>query len=211
MAIYNDEKINKFDILKFFLYFVLVCFTTFAFLYLFGLVPDSFKSNISKYPQEKTEEEKIGIVPSRIVIPKIGADSLIYNPENNDIKTLNKYLGFGAVRYPSSGLIGKGNILIFGHSADIFLNVTNPAFKTFNNISKLERGDIIELYSKDDIFLYRVKSVRSEEASEALIKFDNTEDKLTISTCNTFGQKEDRYIVEATFIGEKTPVIKPSF
>lgn len=202
MREYKGEKINSGDMVKFFFYFILVCSTTFAFLYLFGLVPESLKSNISKYPQKKVEEEKKGFVPTRIVIDEIGVDSLIYTPEDNDIKTLNKYLSYGAVRYPGSGLIGKDNMLIFGHNAEYYRNVTNPSLKVFNGISKLGRGDIIKIYSDKDIFMYRVTEVRESKASEVVVKFDSEGDMLTISTCNTFGEKEDRYIVEAVFSGK---------
>jgi len=154
-------------------------------------------------PTEKAEESlaSIGFVPTRIVIEKIGVDSLVYNPESSDIKTLNKYIAYGAVRYPSSGLIGKGNMFLFGHSADIYSVVNNPAFKTFNGISGLERGDKIKVFSNDKAYVYRVMSVTLVGADKAFVEFGGTENKLTISTCNTFGAKEERNVVEAIYIG----------
>lgn len=200
---YQTNEIKKGDFFKFLLYFFLVCLASFAFLYLFGLVPESLKENIVQYPQKKVEESfvSIGFIPTRIVIEKIGVDSLVYNPESSDIKTLNKYIAYGAVRYPGSGLIGKGNMFIFGHSADIYSVVNNPAYKTFNGIAKLERGDKIKLFSNDKVYIYRVISVALVGADEALVEFGGAENKLTISTCNTFGAKEERYVVEAQYIG----------
>ncbi len=198
---YKDDKMTKGEIVKFFLYFVMVCLVSFAFLYLFGLVPESLKSNIAKYPQKEAEAMFVGVEPTRIVIKKIGVDALVYNPENTDIKSLNKYLTSGAVRYPGSGLIGKGNMFLFGHSADIYSTVNNPAYKTFNGISKLGFGDEIIVYAENKSFLYKVLSVTLVGADKALVEFSGTDNKLTISTCNTFGAKEERHVVEAKYIG----------
>jgi LPXTG-site transpeptidase (sortase) family protein len=196
----GQKRINISDIFRFFLYFFLVCIGTFAFLYVFGLIPDSLKDNIAKYPQAKIEESVTGLVPSRIVIEKIGVDSLVYNPESNDIKVLNKYISYGAVRYPGSGLIKKGNMFIFGHSADIYNVVNNPAYKTFNGIKNLKSGDEIKVFSDKSIYLYKVTTVTLVGADKALVEFGGNVNKLTISTCNTFGAKTDRYVVEADYV-----------
>jgi LPXTG-site transpeptidase (sortase) family protein len=199
---YHEEKYSKREFFKFFLYFFLISLATFAFLYLFGLVPSSLKDNIAKYPQAKIQESFTGFIPTRIVIAKIGVDSLVYNPNSSDIKVLNEYISYGAVRYPGSGLIGKGNMFIFGHSADIYSVVNNQAYKTFNGIKKLVAGDQIKVFSDKDVYIYKVSSVSLVGADEAIIEFGGSDNKLTISTCNTFGAKEERQVVEAYYVGK---------
>ena len=91
------------------------------------------------------------------------------------------------------------NIFIFGHSATNFPLVQNPAFKVFNNLEKLEKGDKIILSSGNDDFIYLVEDVQLKDADETIVRFDDSRRRLTISTCNTFGQKQERWVVEADF------------
>ncbi len=139
--------------------------------------------------------------PVRIVIPKAGVDSIINNPSDTNHTTLDHYLTKGAVRYPGSGYLGQGNMFIFGHSTNHQV-VRNQAYKTFNNIEKLVPGDIIEVHGATHTYRYAVTSVKLVNADEAFVQFAGTGNKLTISTCNTFGEKQERYVVEADFMGK---------
>ncbi|HEB62150.1 MAG TPA: sortase [Bacteroidetes bacterium] len=147
---------------------------------------------------QETIKEKTN--PIRIIIEKIGVDSTILNPEKTDTETLNNSLKYGVVRYPKSGILGeKDNIYLFGHSTSIKI-VRNQAYKSLNNLNKLEKGDNIKLQSENNEYLYKVTSVTMKKNSEAIVSFNTGKRTLTISTCNTLGAKEDRYIVTADFI-----------
>jgi len=149
-------------------------------------------------PEMITQEEHS--YPVRIIIDKVGVDSKIYNPTGTSVEDLEKYLTQGVVRYPKSGLLGeKDNLYLFGHSTSIRV-VRNQAYKSLNGINKLENGDIIKVQSKDKEYLYKVVSVKMQKNSEAIIEFNTGKQTLTISTCNTLGEKEDRFIVKANFI-----------
>ncbi len=148
-----------------------------------------------------TEGEKETILekPLRIKISKIGVNSIITNPTNSDLDSLNKALDLGAVRYPDSGLLGENkNIFIFGHSTS--LETEKDYYKTFNKLETLKKGDEILVESLHNQYTYKVSSIKKTDTSEGTILIDSQTQKLTISTCNTLGAKEDRYVVEADFI-----------
>jgi LPXTG-site transpeptidase (sortase) family protein len=139
--------------------------------------------------------------PVRIIIDAIGVDSDILNPESRAVEVLDNALLSGVVRYPGSASVeGDGNMFLFGHSSGRPV-VINPAFKVFNRIGDLEAGDIIRVVSGKKENVYRVMSTRMEEASQVRVDLGGRVKKLTLSTCNSFGSKDDRIVVEAEFIG----------
>lgn len=157
-------------------------------------------------PGNSKKENNINIINQatdtaiRVSIPNAGVDSSISNPLSRNIVVLDEELKSGAVRYPGSGTPGDGNMFLFGHSTS-FSRVINQAYKTFNNIQNLKAGDEIYVYSEDKKYLYKVRNIDLVSAEEALVSFDTNETMLTISTCNTFGQKQERYVVEADYVG----------
>jgi LPXTG-site transpeptidase (sortase) family protein len=197
---------------KFIIYFISIFTILFALLYAAGWVPDSIKkdegdslSTLWDKAQQKAIENQLkqglptSISPTRIVIDKIGVDAPVSNPNTTNISTLDDYLAQGAVRYPGSGLIGRGNMFIFGHSTGLAV-VRNQAYKTFNGLKNLQVGDIIKVYGSSGAYTYQVTSVTLVDASRALVELGGEENILTLSTCNTFGQKEERYVVQASFV-----------
>jgi sortase (surface protein transpeptidase) len=138
--------------------------------------------------------------PVKIVISKIGLSATISNPETTDIDALDKLLLSGAVRYPTSALLGgQGNVVLFGHSSYLPI-VGNPAYKTFDGIQKLVAGDTITVYSDDRAYTYVVRTMQKESANDAAIPLTVAGKVLTLSTCNSFGAKTDRFVVTADFV-----------
>ena len=137
--------------------------------------------------------------PSRIVIPKIALDGPVLNPQTQEAAVLDAALLKGAVRYPGSGdLESKKNIFIFGHSSELPV-VHNQSFKIFNRLKELNVGDEVTLQSTDMNYRYKVSSVSLASASDALVNFTN-DHQLVLSTCNTFGAKQERFVVYADFV-----------
>jgi len=198
---------------KFIFYFIATFLVIFILLYAAGLVPETIKNgevdSLSVLwdkaqkeavdNQNKNNYSAIGENPSRIIIDKIGVDAVISNPASTDVSILDGYLKDGAVRYPESGLLGVGNMFIFGHSTSIAV-VHNQAYKTFNGLNNLKSGDIIKVYGSSKIYTYSVTSVRLVDQNQALVEFGGNKNMLTLSTCNTFGAKSERYVVEADFV-----------
>lgn len=137
----------------------------------------------------------------KLVIPAIGIDSKIVFPESAEKQAMNKALMSGAVRFPSSTRPGeKGNILLFGHSTGL-TNIRNKNFAIFNDIKLLKPGNTIMIHSRGREYIYIVSSVSIKNADDAKIELETTGRKLTLSTCKIFGSIEERYIVEANFLG----------
>lgn len=136
--------------------------------------------------------------PDSIVIEKIGLEYDIQKPVSAQISVLDSALRQGVVHYPGSGTVEEGNIFLFGHSADIYANVVDSALKVFNGLYKLEEGDTIILRAQGKEYIYSVDSVTLADASTAFVDLTKTEQKLTLSTCNTFGKQQERWVVEAS-------------
>ncbi len=196
--------------IKFIFYTVTIFLILFSLLAAIGWVPrvlkkeegDSFRTLWDKAQKEAIERQlKTGALnPDRVVIDKIGVDTLVSNPNTTNIKTLDDYLLQGAVHFPGSGFVGEGNMFIFAHSTG-YRVVNNQAFKAFNGLEKLSKGDLIKVYAGGEVYGYKVSSVTLADENRVLVQFDTANNKLTLSTCNSFGQKSERYVVEADFIG----------
>ncbi len=142
--------------------------------------------------------------PVRLMIPTLERNVPVLNPETNDVTALDNGLLKGLVRHPDSALLGEdGNVLILGHSSYL-PNVMNKNFQALNGIQKLKWGDVIELESEGTLYTYRVEKVYQAKASTVTIPTEVTAKRLTLVTCNSFGAKEDRFIVEAKLLSEKT-------
>jgi len=199
--------------------FLVALFSSITLLYVFGFIPTEFevKTRDDTFASKITEnvlqglglsssstgnflifQQKKGELPVRIVAPTIGLDSLVEIPESIDFGVLDNSLSKGPVYYPGSGQVGVGNMFIFGHSTG-FKIVINKAYQVFNNIKDLKEGDEIKIYGKEKIYSYKVHSVKLVNENEALVNFSNKANMLTLSTCDSFGKKTNRYVVEAYF------------
>ena len=189
----------------FFIDVIIVFLITFSVLYLFGLVPNEFNTTIGRFPDTESVGNQKGELPLTLTAPTVGINTQVYNPDSTSTDVLDSYLLKGAVRYPGSGLPGgNGNVFIFGHSTG-FKIVHNQAYKTFVGLDKLKTGDPIYVFSGSNVYTYKVQWVKMETADEALVVFNTKENLLTISTCDTFASKEDRYVAQAMFVS-KAPI-----
>ena len=182
---------------------------TYALLSILGVTPTQLqvvKEQGTENMEQVTNEEPTDIndgqveilYPDRITISKIGVDSIIQKPQSQDVTVLDSALTKGAVYYPGSGTINVGNMFLFGHSTG-FSVVNNQAYKTFNDLNKLVAGDEIRINSGDRTFVYKVENLSLLDENAAFVDFSKTDRMLTISTCNSFGAKQERWVVEASF------------
>jgi len=193
--------------------FIAIFFGSFFGLYASGLVPEAFQSadSSASTTESLATSTEAAVLPVRIIIPSIGVNAPVLNPNTRNIDLLDNYLTEGAVRYPGSGNLTSGNMFIFGHNTS-FKVVHNKAYQTFDNLRDLTAGDQIFVYSATTTaadgtvvpsqkYVYSVQSVSLEYAGDAVIPFSDTVHTLTVTTCDVFGQKEQRYIVVASFVG----------
>lgn len=141
--------------------------------------------------------------PIRLVIANAGVDSVINNPTSSDIDYLDTELSKGPIHYPGSAYPGEqGNMFIFGHSTG-FSVVHNPAYKVFNDIHTLAQGDSIQVYTVDYVYTYTVTDVKKVDKNDTWVNFNSAQNTntITISTCDSFGKKTDRYVVQGLYVG----------
>ncbi|PCI28223.1 hypothetical protein COB55_04325 [Candidatus Wolfebacteria bacterium] len=135
--------------------------------------------------------------PIKITIPVIGVDTTIENPIENDIATLDSALKEGAVRHPDSVRLGeRGRMFVFGHSSSLTV-VHNQNYRALNGLGDLKVGDSIFVESSEKEYEYIVDDVRLVDASEEYVTLEDTGYSLTLSTCNSFGATQERFVVEA--------------
>ena len=186
--------------------FFLVFFLSASVLFIIDFVPEAPANNngaASETSVVYNNGESVVIPieePTRIEIKKINVDTVIKNPTSVTIEELDTALLSGAVRYPGSALLGENApMFLFGHQSYLPV-VRNQAFKAFNDLQKLDAGDTIRVYSNTAVYEYEVSTVSLVEAADALIPLVPGEKTLVLSTCNSFGDPGERYVVEAKLI-----------
>lgn len=156
--------------------------------------------SVAEVPAATTTPVAVAELPTKIEIKKIKLSVTILNPTATDIDSLDAELLKGAVRYPTSAKLGEnGNVVLFGHSSYLPV-VLNKAYQAFNDIQKLSVGDVVTVYSADTAYTYRVRTVAKESTLDAAIPLQVTGQVLTLSTCDSFGAKSDRFVVTADFV-----------
>ena len=141
------------------------------------------------------------VLPTHLSIAKIGVDTDILNPTGLSISVLDEALTHGGVRYPGSASLEEGgNMLLFGHSSRLKV-IHNVAYKAFNGIGTLSVGDEIKVRSNTNAeYVYSVSKVTAVRADKEVVEFSASGRMLTLATCNSFGTKSDRFVVEAQFV-----------
>ncbi len=171
--------------------------------------------NIQNTGQEKTTQvatvskviEK-SVLPVKIEIPVLGKSLKVDNPQTTKISELNKGLKKAVLRYPGTARLDEKNrnLLIFGHSSHLPTDmVFNKMYRAFNGIEKLPKGAIVKVTGDDGkVYVFKVVSIKKMKANDNnRINIATDKKMLTLVTCDNFGAKEDRWVVEAVFSYKK--------
>lgn len=207
--------------LAFFATFFVVVLFSYGFLYAIDFIPeapgeetDGSLAVVSSEPRsnatpvnDSNNQPDIALavdpLPNSIIFDSLNKEVKVLNPTSSTVADLDEALLSGAVRHPDSAdFTNEGNIFILGHSSYL-PNVFNKNFQAFNEIQKLVWGDLIRLRSSDTEYIYRVERVFEAKASDVVVPMTPGEAKLTLATCDSFGSKDDRFIVEAELIDTK--------
>lgn len=172
------------------------------FLFTFGpVIKEEVRYNFTS-PEVKAAK---GIIPVDsnfgIIIPKIGANSkVVGNVDPFNEREYNQALAKGIAHAMGTAYPGQsGNGFFFAHSAGNFYEA-NQFNAIFYLLTKLEKGDSVELYYKGDKFNYTVTETKIVNADAvAYLKSDNTssEKTITLMTCWPPGTSLQRFIVTA--------------
>ncbi len=188
---------------------------TYGFLYAIDFLPEkpapeAPAATATTTPELRLVEEAApvtSVLPTKIIFDSLDREVSVLNPESADVETLDAALLNGVVRHPASADFEKTGTMVFlGHSSHLPV-VHNKNFQAFNGIEKLGWGDTIRVQSGDTEYVYRVDRVYEAKASDATVPLQFNTPRITLVTCNNFGTKEDRYIVEA-YLVSKSPLGK---
>lgn len=182
--------------------FVLLFAVTTGFLGAVDALPEPSNSAAkSGSGRSVTAENTTPEAPVRVVAHSIGLDAAVVNPASTDIEVLDQALKKGAVRYPTSAMLGvSGTVLLFGHSSYLPV-VYNQYYKTFNAIQNLKKGEVISVYSGNTEYRYKVAGVRVANATEDVVELPANGKHLALVTCDSFSKKTSRFVVTADFVG----------
>lgn len=214
--LYRQIRLRK---VAFFVTFFVAVFVAYTVLFIIDFIPEPVKEDPIEEPaigmqvaegveevQEIEEVEEVipevvgSPLPLKIIFDTLGKEISVLNPQSRAIAALDTALLDGAVRHPDSAdFTEDGNIFILAHSSYL-PNVFNKNFQAFNGIQDLTWGDTVRLQSEDMEYVYRVDKVYKAMASEVFVPETPGEAKLTLATCDSFGSKDDRFIVEATLV-----------
>ncbi len=216
--LYAQIKVNR---APFLVVFFIVVLMTYGLLFALDFYPEPHKADastedtdtemIEESDTEPAEERVVAVVeeephsalPTSIIFDSLGKEVPVLNPDSDEVADLDAALLSGAVRHPDSAdLTTKGNMFILGHSSYL-PTVFNKNFQAFNGIQNLVWGDTIRVRSADAEYIYRVQNVYKAKASEVAVPATPGKAKLTLATCNSFGSKDDRFVVEASLIETK--------
>lgn len=179
--------------------FILLFVLSVSFLAAVDALPE--KGSVANEGGSSSVEESGPQAPVRVVAKAIGMDVTIENPRSTSITVLDDALLRGAVRYPTSAMLGEeGTVLLFGHSSYLPV-VYNQAYKAFNKIQNLENGDVVSVFSEGAEYRYRVTGVRVADATEDVVELRSNGTYLTLVTCDSFSSKTSRFVVTAEFVG----------
>lgn len=208
---FTDCVLNK--KYTFFIVFFVVFFFSYLFLVAVDFVPEPPKAEQNNLKKEETtiwntaQKEKlpvgtlkVPVSPTTLYIKKLDRTVSIANPTSNSVAVLDEALLHGVVRHPDSAQLGaNGNVFILGHSSYL-PTVLNKNFQALNGIQNLAWGDTIEVRSSTATITYQVEKVYKAKAEDVTVPMQGTGPRLTLATCNSFGSKDDRFIVEAKAI-----------
>lgn len=179
--------------------FLVLFLVTVAFMASVDALPEPLALQVvSEGTQSQTGEAE---APVRVKAGAIGLDVKIENPTSADVAVLDDSLLRGAVRYPTSAMLGvNGTVLLFGHSSYLPV-VYNQAYKAFNKIQDLKTGELISVYSGSHEYRYKVTGVRLADAADDVVELSSSGKYLTLVTCDSFGRKTSRFVVTAEYVG----------
>jgi len=208
--LYALIKLRK---VPFFIVFFITVLLSYAILYAIDFIPEAPAASTNEVEETIAQEEMIeeieaepevvSALPRKIIFDSLDKEVVVLNPESRDVASLDEALLSGVVRHPDSAdFENTGNIFILGHSSYL-PNVMNKNFQAFNGIQKLVWGDMIRVQSDDMEYVYRVQKVYEAKTSDVSVPFTPGKALLTLATCNSFGSKDDRFMVEATLIETK--------
>lgn len=148
----------------------------------------------------KTDKTLVPLDPSfDIIIPKIGANAkVVPNVDPYNEPVYQRALTQGVAHAKGTSLpYQNGNVFIFAHSAGNFYEA-NRFNAVFYLLTKLEKGDEIDVYYQNTKYRYEVTDKKLVDPAEvSYLTGSKTDKTLTLMTCWPAGTTLKRLIVLA--------------
>lgn len=131
-------------------------------------------------------------------IPKINFEYEITFPGNLEEETVSKALMAKVMHYPTATYPGeKGDVVLLAHSAP---NSWPPNYRVFNQIDKLEEGDILIIHFNNQDFSYKVVKSFLITPGEPIPPSDRGDHLVHLLTCWPVNTGNKRMVVEAVLM-----------
>jgi len=155
---------------------------------------------------KKSSQPRVTVTPTShefgLIVPKLNINAPVKEKIDPDNKKGYFYaLKSALAHYRGTGLPGEGkNIVIFGHSSDMpGANSKYP--DVFLNLDKLDAGDVIHVYYKNQLYKYKVTKSQKISADDfSVLKNTKEKEELTLITCWPPGTDVKRFMVRANRI-----------
>lgn len=161
---------------------------------IFNELTFAVRSIQTSIPEETPIDDAFGII-----IPKLGANGrIIANIDPYDEKEYQYALTQGVAHAKGTAFPGTvGNVFLFSHSSVNFYDAIRYN-SIFYLISKLEKGDEIDLYYKKNKYVYRVTEKKMVDPKDTSYLTKETSEKtVTMMTCWPPGTTYKRLLVRA--------------
>jgi LPXTG-site transpeptidase (sortase) family protein len=172
----------------------------------FPVIKEEVKYQINKTENRSNEKDQVAsskeIVPVDsefgIVVPKIMANAKVIpdvDPLNSAV--YQRALTKGVAKAKGTANPGEGgNIFIFAHSSADILEA-NKYNAIFYLLSKLEKDDEIDIYYKNQKYIYKVTERKTVNADEVKYLDPTDSEQLTLMTCWPPGTTLKRLVIIA--------------
>ncbi len=142
-------------------------------------------------------QPRVGTLPTRLVAPAAGIDTSI--SEVGVVREAGKATWETAWRSAGHHLTSArpgqpGNMIISGHVA--VADANNVA--VFANLDQLKVGDVIEVYSGDEVYQYAVQSKSTVPPTALQVLRSNAQSRVTLITCTP--DLKHRLVIVGTLI-----------
>lgn len=150
-------------------------------------------------PSPAAAELGAGTLPTRIVVPKAGIDATVQEVGvvNDHGKWVWQTAWQATGHHMDSARPGQpGNMVLTGH-VSVADGRNLPIFKSLDRLSS---GDVVEVYSGDRVFRYRVDRV--EVVAPSNLKILRTDHRATVTMITCTRDLKNRLVVTGTLVGQ---------
>jgi len=158
-------------------------------------------SSIAPVVEDREKENQyVNSSESRVVIPKINVDAPIVFMDSKNNEDILEAIKNGVAHYAGTAMPGRiGNTFLTGHSSYYWWS-GGQYNQVFALLNRLEANDLVYIYHKNGIYVYRVRTSIVVNPSQTEVLDPTPTPTLSLMTCVPLGTNLRRLIVKADLI-----------